>query len=83
MNTKNSTNVVRIDTHRLTAMEEDVRYPIDMHQGRSATNPVPAISMLAGKPMERPSLSSLTRWALFWAAVWLAVGGAILAVLKN
>lgn len=50
---RNSTKVVRIDTHRLTAMEENVSYPIeDLRQGRDCKNPVPKCSMYAGKPVE-------------------------------
>lgn len=53
MNTRNSTNVVWIDTHRVTLceMEADVSYHAeDLRQGRDAQNRVPAFSMLAGVP---------------------------------
>lgn len=73
MNSKNSTNVVWIDTtmHRCTAMEEDVSYhPDDLRQGRDARNKVPAFSMLAGEP-EAPTDAEAR--AMFWTAYLLAV----------
>jgi len=36
------------------AMDEDIGYPIDMHQGWYATNPVPRFSVLAGRPVDPP-----------------------------
>lgn len=64
---KNSATVVWINTatHRCTAMDEDVAYPLETrNQGRDASNPVPAFSMLAGKP-DQDDVDSTTR-AIFW-----------------
>lgn len=64
---RNSSKVVRLDTHRLTAMEEDVRYPIeDLRQGRDCTNRVPRYSMLAGKPIDHEEEGEHAARALFW-----------------
>jgi hypothetical protein len=81
MNTRNSTNVIWIDTsmHRCTAMEEDVSYPIeDLRQGRDCTNRVPRYSMLAGKP-DQDDVDTEAR-AIFWQSYTATVALVALCV---
>lgn len=83
MNTRNSTNVVWINTvtHRCTVMEEDVRYPLEtMDQGRRATNPIPRYSVLAGKPVQgADSVRGMFWRSYFYSVAGIAVCSAILA----
>jgi len=76
-------NIVYINTdlHRATLLDEDVSYPLELGQGRNATNPVPAFSMYAGKPVEAPkwNKAALLFWAGYWAIFWLSICAAILA----
>jgi len=64
----NTPNVVYINTdlHRATLLDEDVTYPIDaeLGQGRNCKTPVPAFSMMAGKP-DQEDVDRNTR-AIFW-----------------
>jgi hypothetical protein len=86
---KNSATVVWINTatHRCTAMDEDVAYPLETrNQGRDASNPVPAFSMLAGKPdqsdvdahnlrarsLRRMLASAIGAWLAFALLVYFA-----------
>lgn len=84
---KNSHNVIRIDTHRLTAMEEDTSYPLEtLRQGRDCKTPVSSFSMLAGKPdqddvkahndrakaLRRMLASAIGAWLAFALLVYFA-----------
>jgi anti-sigma-K factor RskA len=64
---KNSTNVLWIDTHRVTLaeFEADVSYPLEtLHQGRDAQNRVPHFSPMSGKP-DQDDVDNEAR-AIFW-----------------
>jgi hypothetical protein len=82
----NTPNVVYINTdlHRATLLDEDVSYPIDaeLGQGRNCKTPVPAFSMMAGKPVAAPKLNkaALLFWSGYWAVLGLSVTAAILAI---
>lgn len=82
MNTRNSTNIVWVDTHRVTLAEyeADVSYHSDeLGQGDNATNPVPAFSMYAGKP-DQDDVDSNTR-AIFWRSYTATVALVIVCVI--
>jgi hypothetical protein len=85
MNTANTTGKsIWIDTtmHRCTAMEEDVRYPIeDYRQGRDSKTPVPPVSMYAGKPGDFDSADDLLRDTAWKVLAVLLTCGWILAAI--
>lgn len=80
----NSRNVVYInpDLHRATLLDEDVSYPLELGQGRHATNPVPRVSMFAGKPIEQVTEEDVdnTTRAIFWRSYTATVALVILCV---
>jgi hypothetical protein len=69
-------NVVYL--HRATLLDEDVSYPLELGQGRNATNPVPKYSMFAGKP-DQEDVDSVTR-AIFWRSYTAAVALTLVCV---
>lgn len=80
----NTPNVVWINTdmHRCTQMEDDTAYPLELGQGRHATNPVPRVSMFCGKPIEQVTEEDVdnTTRAIFWRSYTATVALVILCV---
>jgi hypothetical protein len=84
MNTRNSTQTVWVNTHRVTLAEyeADVRYPLEtLTQGRDAKNSVPPFSMYAGKPGDFDSADELLRDTAWKVLAVLLTCGWILAAI--
>lgn len=83
----NSPNVVYINTdlHRATLLDEDVTYPLELGQGRYATNPVPGISMYAGEPefTEADNKLRATVWRIYSVIVLALVAAAVISVVTQ